>query len=77
MLQLHLSDQQLYCLQRCSLYQRFDGNILFADKAQIISHGAIKPNEFTMIINGLYVMQMHISTGCMYCMYACVITSMA
>ena len=23
--QLHLSDQQLYCLLRCALYQRFDG----------------------------------------------------
>ena len=25
MLQLHLSDQQFYCLPRCSLYYRFDG----------------------------------------------------
>ena len=24
MLQLHLSDQQLYCLLKCALYQRFD-----------------------------------------------------
>ena len=26
MLQLHLSDQQLYCLLRCVLYQRLDGS---------------------------------------------------
>ena len=26
MLQLHLSDQQFYCLLRCASYQRFDGN---------------------------------------------------
>ena len=25
MLQLHLSDQQFYCLLRCGLYQRFVG----------------------------------------------------
>ena len=25
MLQLHLSDQQVYCLLRCGLYQKFDG----------------------------------------------------
>ena len=25
MLQLHLSDQQFYCLLRCTLYKRFDG----------------------------------------------------
>ena len=24
MLQLHLSDQQVYCLQKCGLYQRFE-----------------------------------------------------
>ena len=27
MLQLHLSDQQFYCLLKCVLYQRFDGNM--------------------------------------------------
>ena len=26
-LQLHLRDQQVYCLLRCDLYQRFDGTI--------------------------------------------------
>ena len=26
MLQLHLSDQQFYCVLRCDLYQRFDGS---------------------------------------------------
>ena len=25
MLQLHLSGQQIYCILRCDLYQRFDG----------------------------------------------------
>ena len=30
MLQLHLSDQQIYTLQRCDLYQRFDGIVISA-----------------------------------------------
>ena len=28
MLQLHLSDQQIYCLLRCNLYLMFDNNLL-------------------------------------------------
>ena len=33
-LQLHLSDQQVYCLLRCDLYDRFDGKFIFADIEQ-------------------------------------------
>ena len=28
MLQLHLSDQQVYCLLRCNLYERFDSTLI-------------------------------------------------
>ena len=36
MLQVHLSGKQFYCLQRCDLYQRFDGKFI---NDLIPSHG--------------------------------------
>ena len=38
MLQLHLSGQQFYCLQKCVLYEGVDGNQIHANQWDVITH---------------------------------------
>ena len=52
MLQLHLSDKQLYCLLRYALYWRFDGNSLFFlhDRTRILPWIKSISNEVDIMI---------------------------
>ena len=52
MLQLHLSDQQFYCLQRCVLYQRFYGNC-FAETWSCICNLHCSFNKTTTVYEPL------------------------
>ena len=45
MLQLHLSDQQFYCLLKCALYWRLDGTIWQANIREVTYHWILKQHD--------------------------------